>query len=181
MTTTTATATETSDNGDSTATDETSETTTTEDTSTETDETDAGEDSNVTPERLKFYQQQARKAEQELKKLRKAEDERARAEMTELDRLKADLAARNEELELVKVTAVKAKLSAEFDLPEELVERLKGDTEEELREDAARLSELVGKVKPKTPPAGDAGIGGKGGDILPTDPVALARRFTGRA
>ena len=181
MTTTTATATETSDNGDPAATDETSETTTTTDTSTATDETDEDEASTVTPERLKFYQLKAREQEQELKKLRKAEEERQRAEMTELDRLKADLAAKDEELELIRVSAIKAKLSAEFNLDAELVERLKGDTEEELREDAARLSELVGKAKPKTPPAGDAGIGGKAGEVLPTDPVELARRFTGRA
>ena len=180
MTTTTATATETSDNGAPAATAEAPATETTEDPPAATAETTDDDDANVTPERLKFYQQQARKNEQELKKLRKAEEDRAKAEMSELDRLKADLAAKDEELELVKTTAIKAGLSAEFDLSAELVERLKGDTEEELREDAARLSELVGKIKPNTPPAGDAGIGGKAGEILPSDPVALSRRFVGK-
>lgn len=185
MSTTATTATAELDNGGDTETGTPSEQSDTTDTSTATDETDETDGSNVTDEtngdeaaRLKFYQGKAREFEAELKKLRKAEEDRQRAELTELERLKADLEQRDTELATIRRDAMLARISAEHGLTAELAERLKGDTEDELAEDAKRLAELIGKRKPNTPPASDAGIGGKAGDDLPTDPVALARRFT---
>ena len=99
--------------------------------------------------------------------------------MSEVDRLTADLEAREVELTELKGNALRSRISAEHGLDAELAERLRGVTEEELTADAARLAELVGKVRPKAPPAASAaGIGVNGGNPLPTDPVELARRFT---
>ena len=178
MTMTSNTATESTDNGVEGETPEPSEHETDASTATATDEDGDAEGSNVTDERLKFYQRKARENEQELKKLRKVEDERQRAELSEVERLKTDLDARDAELSELKGNALRSRISAEHGLDAELAERLRGDTEEELAEDAARLAELVGKRKPKAPAAADAGIGVQGGDSLPTDPVELARRFT---
>jgi hypothetical protein len=179
MTTTPATETEQADNGDDAATAETSEQSN--DTSEQTEKGDAAEEdgSTVTP-RERELRKLLRDNERELKVLREAEEARKREEMTELDRLKADLDQRDEELSKLKRTTLLARIAAEHGLDAELTERLKGDTEEELVEDAKRLAELVGKRKPSAAPAIDAGIGVKGDGGAPLDPVEGFRRAMGR-
>jgi len=182
LSTTAETATATPDNGEGTATGQPSEENATSETPAATAEAGEADDSNVTDEtdddanRLKFYQRKARESEQELKKLRKADEDRQRSEMTEVDRLKAEAVDRDAELSNLKRSQLLTRISAEHGLTPELAERLQGDTEEELTADAKQLAELVGK-RPPAASAGAAGIGVQGADSLPTDPIALSRRF----
>lgn len=177
MTTESTTATDATNNGTPAAKDEDAEPATTDDVTATDDDDDDGDGSTVTP-RERELRKLLRRNEKELEKLRKAEDERRRQEMTEAERLKADLEARTKELEDLKAQALRSAISAEFQLDTELAERLRGDTEEELREDAKRLAELVGKRRPNTPPPASAGVGVTGGDA-PTDPLELHRRAVG--
>lgn len=57
----------------------------------------------------------------------------------------ADLTAKNKAYE---VSAIKRKVALENGLPEELIERLTGETEEEIKADAEKLSKFSAKKKP---------------------------------
>ena len=119
------------------------------------------------------WREMARKHEKENRRLLAAEAERQQAELSELDRAKADAdTAKAEALELRRRL-----VAAEHGLPPELGNRLQGDTEDELVEDAKRLAELVPPAKPPTPSAADVGIGTAPGEPS-GDPMELHRQFT---
>jgi hypothetical protein len=135
----------------------------------ETESTDSEDGSNVTP-REKELRRLLRENEKELKRFRKVEEDRRRAEMTETDRLREELAERDSKLE----TLLRAKIAADHGLGDELAERLRGVTEEELAEDARRLAALV---KPSKPSARDVGIGAIGAETVPSNPRELHRAW----
>ncbi len=64
----------------------------------------------------------------------------------------ADLTAKNKAYE---VSAIKRKVAIEKGLPEELIERLTGETEEEIKADAENLSKFSVKKKPTPSFSGD--------------------------
>lgn len=177
MTVQTTTGTVATDNGSPPETE-----TGTDSTNTGTDsekETGAATDGESTEEgRLKFLRSKLDEATKKLKAFEVADEERRRADMSESEKLKADLeAARAENAELRRKT-----IAAENGLDDELAARLRGDTPEELAEDAKRLAALIGKRKPTAPPAKDVGLGGTVGDgDVPTDPIALHRKWSGKS
>jgi hypothetical protein len=131
-----------------------------------------GEESTEEEGRLKFLRGKLDEAVSKLKAFEDAEAARQRDEMTESEKLKADLETiRSENIELRRKM-----IATEHGLDDELAARLKGDTPEELAEDAKRLAELIGKKSPpKSPPAKDVGIGVPSRDGVPSDPVAAHR------
>ncbi len=122
------------------------------------------------------HEARAGKDAKELARLKAEEQEREDAAKTELERTSEALSReRAERLGLQRRT-----VAAEAGLPAELAERLQGETEEELVADAARLAELMPAEKPSSPPAKAAGIGVTGGEPTETDPIKLARQWSGR-
>ena len=149
----------------------------TNDAPTETDGSDGnGSEPNEEDGRLKKLRSDLDAKTRRIAELEKAEADRQREEMSELDRLKADVAARDTELAELKAAALRSSIAAKAGLSADLAERLRGNTEDELREDAEKLAALVpGKQQP--PAADDAGIGGKNDPSL-SDPVAMHRAAT---
>lgn len=170
MTTKPTTETDAADNGDETETDSKPETTETTK-ETETDSKGEKDDSNDVTPREKELRRLLRENEKELGKLKKAEDERRKSELSETEKLREELAESGRELTTLRRKAI----AGDFGLDADLADRLRGDTEEELREDAERLAALV---KPKAPKPKDVGIGAPGGEDAPTDPVAAHRAAT---
>lgn len=167
------TGTDAADKSEATGTEAEHETTD-EQTSTEPegDETSETDDSKNDPddEKLDFWKRQARENEKELKRLRKLEEDRRNAELSETEKLAKERDELRGELEELRRKAI----ASELGLSPELAARLVGSNEEELREDAERLAALV---KPPKPKPTDVGIGspGESGDA-PVDPVELHRR-----
>jgi hypothetical protein len=137
--------------------------------------TEAGTPDESTEEgRLKFLRSKLDEATAKVKAFETADEERKRADMSEGEKLKADLEAlRSENAELRRKA-----IAAEFGLDEDLAGRLRGDTPEELAEDAKALAEKLGSTKkPAAPPAKDVGLGAPSkGDEMPSDPVAAYRK-----
>ena len=114
----------------------------------------------------------AKKHEKENRRLLAEAQERAEAELSELDKAKAAAdKAHTEALDLRRRL-----VAVEHGLPAELATRLQGDTEDDLVEDAKRLAELVAPEPPKRPTPAEAGIGTASGEPT-TDPRELHRQF----
>lgn len=95
--------------------------------------------------------------EAKLAEFQKADEERKRAEMSEVERLQADLEAARKAEESARAEIAKrdlegerSKLAAEFKFPAAMAGRITGATPEEMREDAKALAEAIG---PYTGPA----------------------------
>ena len=150
---------------------EQSETVTEAETATETEDESSKDVTTEDDEKVEFWKRQARDNEKELKKLRKAEEDRRKAELSEADLLREEKEEIAKELEGLRRKAI----IAEFGLTPELAERLRGVTEEELREDAGELAKLVRPAKPKST---DVGIGSPGGNgDTPSNPMDLHRKW----
>lgn len=176
MTTKPTTETDAADNETGTEKDPNSETTTDEKTEPETGSDSEESGSNVTP-REKFLRGKLRDTEKELESFRKAEEDRRRAEMTEAEKLREEIAEKDSKLGKL----LRKSIAAEHGLDAEFAERLQGVTEEELTEDAKRLAALVVPKKPTIPKPEDVGIGVPGSTEGESDPVkahraAMARR-----
>lgn len=119
--------------------------------------------------------------EARLAEFEQAEEERKRSEMTEIERLQADLeASRKAEedarAEIAKrdLDAERARIAAEFKIPAAMAGRIAGATPEEMREDAKALAEAIG---PYTGPA-DKSAGRGGGQATPTSlEAAIAAKY----
>jgi hypothetical protein len=90
---------------------------------------------------------QAKKAAAELERYKKLEEERKQAEMTELERLKAELDKLQSELTAKTVRTMQIEVAAKLGLPAALSDRLKGETLEEMEEDAKAILEVLPKQK----------------------------------
>lgn len=116
-------------------------------------------------------EKKAREASQELKKLKDEQDERDRKAAEEsgnYKKLYEDLKVKHEELERgVKdrdLTALKQKVAKDTGLPDELVERLAGASEADLKADAEKLLKSVAPPKAADTDAGkDQRQNGTGG------------------
>lgn len=96
----------------------------------------------------------ANAAEKELKKLKDAETERQRNEMSEVDRLKQDNTGKDEKLTSLEKENMKLRIGLELKMDPSLVKRLQGDTEDEIRADAEELVKLAPPANgPKIPKA----------------------------
>jgi len=88
-----------------------------------------------------------KKSEAELERLREAEEERKQAEMSETERLKAENDRLQSELKAKTVRTMQIEAAAKAGIPAALSDRLKGETPEEMEEDAKAILELLPKTK----------------------------------
>lgn len=86
-------------------------------------------------------------ANSEAAKHRKALEDKTKGEMSEVEKLKADLEAERSE----RMTALREVVAAKYSLPEALAKRLMGATREELEADAAALAASLPKLATKSP------------------------------
>ena len=103
----------------------------------------------ATIKNLRGFEKQAKQLEKQLSVFQKQEEERKRAEMSEIDRLKADLEERDNALKSVQLLELKRQVAKEFELPEALASRLQGEDLDALKADAAALSQEIPKQKPQ--------------------------------
>ena len=96
------------------------------------------------------------KANKDAERLRLREKEREDAQLTEFEKAKRDADEARSELEKVRSAKVRADIALELGLPAKWVGRLHGETEDELRADAAEI--LADLNKPRKP-APDASQG----------------------
>ena len=105
---------------------------------------------------------QAKKTAAELERYRKMEEERKQAEMSETERLKAELDKLQSELTAKTVRTMQIEVAAKLGLPAALSDRLKGETLEEMEEDAKAILEALPKQK-AAPNTGATNPGEKAG------------------
>ncbi|MEQ4566186.1 hypothetical protein [Paenarthrobacter sp. CAP02] len=98
------------------------------------------------------------KANKEAERLRLKEKEREDAQLSEIEKAKRDADEAKIELEKLRSAKVRADIALELGLPAKWMGRLQGDTEDELRADAAEI--LADLNKPKKP-APDASQGAR--------------------
>lgn len=127
---------------------------------TDNPETSATEDTpqDQPAEDVEAIKRALRKANKEAEKFRLALKEREDAEKSEAQRLAEERDALAAKVAETEKRYLRIKIGADKKLPAEIAERLQGDTEDELREDADRLLALL---KPGTP-TGDAEGGQRG-------------------
>ena len=105
---------------------------------------------------------QAKKTAAELERYRKMEEERKQAEMSETDRLKAELERAQSELKAKTARTMQIEVAAKLGLPAALSDRLHGETLEEMEEDAKAILEVLPKQK-AAPNTGATNPGEKAG------------------
>jgi uncharacterized membrane protein len=127
--------------------------TVTESTTTETAATEG-----TSPEEVARIRAALAKANKEAERLRLKEKEREDAQLSEIEKAKRDADEAKIELEKLRSAKVRADIALELGLPAKWVGRLQGDTEDELRADAAEI--LADLNKPKKP-APDASQGAR--------------------
>jgi hypothetical protein len=96
---------------------------------------------------IKKLRANEKRAAKKLAALEKAEEERKRAEMSEMDRLKADLETSQSALRNLELLEMKRAAAAKFELPPKLAARLTGETPEEIEKDAEELAATLPKAK----------------------------------
>ena len=100
-----------------------------------------------TAKALKEANKEAAARRKKLEDFEKADEDKKRSEMSELEKAKADLAKYQSELEAVKLNDLKRTTAAKYGIPENLATRLVGATAEEIEADAKQLSETLPKAK----------------------------------
>jgi hypothetical protein len=90
---------------------------------------------------------QAKKAAAELERYKKLEEERKQEEMSETDRLKAELDRAHSELKAKTVRTMQIEVAAKLGIPAALSDRLHGETLEEMEEDAQAILAVLPKQK----------------------------------
>lgn len=105
---------------------------------------------------------QAKKTAAELERYRKMEEERKQAEMSETDRLKAELDQMKGELKAKTVRTMQIEVAAKLGIPAALSDRLHGETLEEMEEDAQAILAVLPKQK-AAPNSGATNPGEKAG------------------
>lgn len=108
-------------------------------------------------------------AEKREKALLKEKEDREKAEMTEVDRLKSDLADRDKTIATLTTENLRYKVGIDAKLDPALINRLQGTDEASMKADAAELAKLSPTPKgPKADPS-QGRKGGQGGDSTPKD------------
>lgn len=94
-------------------------------------------------ERFKEINEKAAKLEQEVKKFQEAEKKREEAAQAEEGKWKELYEKRDAEYKQLETRQAKIEAAAELGLPLELVDRLKGETSEEIRKDAESMLDFL--------------------------------------
>jgi hypothetical protein len=105
---------------------------------------------------------QAKKAAAELERYKLEEEKRKQAEMTESERLKAELDKARSELKAKTARTMQIEVAAKVGIPAALSDRLKGETLEEMEEDAKAILDMLPKQK-AAPNTGATNPGEKAG------------------
>ena len=105
---------------------------------------------------------QAKKAAAELERYKKLEEDRKQAEMSETERLQAELDKARGELKAKTVRTMQIEVAAKVGIPAALSDRLKGETPEEMEEDAKAILDMLPKQK-AAPNSGATNPGEKAG------------------
>lgn len=105
----------------------------------------------ATIEKLRLQLRDVEKRAKKADELEKAEAQRKEAEMTELEKVQKHTAELEAELKASKLAILRRDVAEKTGLPAALVDRLRGETPEELEEDAKTLLEIIpkGKETPK--------------------------------
>jgi len=127
-------------------------------TATESTTTETAATEGTSPEEVARIRAALAKANKEAERLRLKEKEREDAQLSEIEKAKRDADEAKIELEKLRSAKVRADIALELGLPAKWVGRLQGDTEDELRADAAEI--LADLNKPKKP-APDASQGAR--------------------
>lgn len=96
--------------------------------------------------KLETDQQERMFTQSEVNELIKKRLERSKeknVDTEELDKIKLELESLKNENSTLKASQLRAKIAKEYRLPDQMVSRLQGNTEEELRADANMLSEMI--------------------------------------
>lgn len=111
----------------------------------------------------------------------KAYDEYVQSQKTEQEQMAEALDAASRERDSLRTELMRMKVAQEKQLPASLVDRLRGDSEEEMLADADALLEGLKSSLPKPKPSAEqTGAGVVGDADAPTDPLALAAAVRGR-
>ena len=102
-------------------------------------------------EKLRHENRDLGKAAKRLTELEAAEAKKKEAELSEIDKLKADYDKATREIYELRILQLRREVADEVGLPPALAERLKGETAEDLKADAAKLKEFVPKPAQKSP------------------------------
>jgi len=118
-----------------------------------TEDTESSDEQGAEERSSEEYQREIKDLRAEAAKyrtqLREAQDALSKAKTPEdVEAAVAELSKQNAALEH---ELTKSKIARELNIPDALVGRLQGSTEEELREDASALLAVLGSVKPKAP------------------------------
>lgn len=113
--------------------------------------------------KLREFEKEAKSLKRKVGEYEEAEQKRKEAEMSETDKLKAQLEKAALELSTLKTNELKRQAAAKFKLPDALALRLQGNTLEELEADAETLA--------KTLPKGTVTVGA-------TNPGAVSNKKT---
>lgn len=101
----------------------------------------------ATRKALKDANKEAAERRKRLDAIEKADKEKADAELSETEKLKRELESTAARLKAAETDNLKRRIAAETSLPAELIDRLRGETEDELKADAQALLKLIPKVK----------------------------------
>jgi hypothetical protein len=99
-------------------------------------------------EKLRGENRELAKAQKRLTDLEAAEKKRSEAEMTELQKTQKELDELRTQLQGEKLARMRQEAATKANIPAEFVDRLKGETPEELETDAQKVAETLKKLKP---------------------------------
>jgi hypothetical protein len=94
---------------------------------------------------LRAYEKKATKLEKELEAYRQKEEDRKKAEMSEIDRLKLEAQEAKSKLAELTLKEQKREIAHKLNLPEALADRIKGENLEEMEADAKGLFDALPK------------------------------------
>jgi len=100
-----------------------------------------------TIKKLRESEKQAKKDRAQLERLQSLEEERKQAELSETDRLKAQLQERDAKLKKLTIESEQQKVAIEVGLPILFADRIKGETPEDMKADAKILLDAMPKQK----------------------------------
>jgi hypothetical protein len=116
--------------------------------------------------------EEAQRVHKKLEKFELEEKKRIEAELSEMDKLKLEAKTAREEAAELKLNLKRREIAAKLELPEILIDRIKGETPEEMEADAKKLmDELPKQTKAKL---GETNPGG-GKEIVETREQTMKR------
>jgi len=123
---------------------------------------------------VKNREEEAARVHAKLEKFEKEEQARKEAEMTEMDKLKLQVENAEKEVATYRKTLMKREIASKYELPEVLIDRLQGETPEEMETDAKKLvDELPKAIKQSISPTNP----GSNQSIQETDKQRFDRLF----